>query len=252
MARSNQIESNRQGFFMTSYLAAHFGSAQEVPNLNQVGRTVKLIKAARNLLRASVNVPPVLSMDLVQHKTEAANQRIPLSGTVGLQIQTALLSEKAETQCLRHGRVLHPPQRSGLLSNVDVHDVREGYLVQFAHLGLARRLLPGLRPPSDGRLRELQSHRLGLAPGPVRNDQNARLAKLLHGSRYDDLIVLLARTAAAQLLLLSTGRWWLILLRAISSSRGSSSAAAANALRRQISVIALRCSTGCLLLMMVV
>jgi len=80
----------------------------------------------------------------------------------------------------------------------------------------------------------------------VRNDQNARLAKLLHGSRYDDLIVLLARTAAAQLLLLSTGRWWLILLRAISSSRGSSSATAANALRRQISVIALRCSTGCL------
>jgi hypothetical protein len=87
----------------------------------------------------------------------------------------------------------------------------------------------------------------------VRNDQNARLAKLLHGSRHDDLIVLLARTAAAQLLLLSTvGRWWLILLRAISSSRGSSSATAANALRRQISVIALRCATRCLLLMMVV
>jgi len=86
----------------------------------------------------------------------------------------------------------------------------------------------------------------------VRNDQNARLAKLLHGSRHDDLIVLLARTAAAQLLLLlsTAGRWWLILLRAISSSRGSS-CATSNALRRQISVIALRCATRCLLLMMV-
>ena len=70
--------------------------------------------------RDALHVAPIGGVDLIQHHAEAANQRIPLLGTVAFQIQAALLGEEAEAQILHHRRILHPSQGRGLLPNIHV------------------------------------------------------------------------------------------------------------------------------------
>mmetsp|Transcript_30153 Transcript_30153/g.69126 ORF Transcript_30153/g.69126 Transcript_30153/m.69126 type:complete len:475 (+) Transcript_30153:185-1609(+) len=142
-----------------------------------------------------INIPPVLRVHLVQHQREAGHEGVPLPGAVGLQIEAALLGQEAETERLRHPRVLHPPQRRSLFPHVHVHDVRQGHRVELPHLG--RRLVLPVGPPlarlgapGDGGLGELQPDRLGLAFGAVRDDEDPGVPQLLHGRGDHDLVVL--------------------------------------------------------------
>ena len=58
---------------------------------------ITTIKAAGHVTaRNALDVAPIGGVDLIQHHAEAANQRVPLLGTVAFQIQAALLGEEAE------------------------------------------------------------------------------------------------------------------------------------------------------------
>lgn len=130
--------------------------------------------------RSPVNISPILRVHLVQHQTETLHQRIPLPGTVGLQIQRSLLRQERKAEGFADGRVLDPSQRRGLLPDVDVHDVRQGHLMQFAQfqfLGAGRdALFAHFGPPRDGGFGEDETYRFGFAAGAVRDYEDAGVA----------------------------------------------------------------------------
>ena len=152
---------------------------------------IEFIKRAGHVRAgAAVNVAPILGVDFIQDQGKAGNEGIAFAGRIRLEIQTALLGQEGKAEGFGYRRIFDATEGRRLLTDIDVHDMGEGNLMDLAHFGLGI-LFPCIRSPGNARLRELQTHRLGLAPTPVCHNQDSGIPELLHGCRNDNFVVLI-------------------------------------------------------------
>ena len=153
---------------------------------------VIFIKRARHIIGISVNISPILSMNIVKNKTKASDQSIAFSRTIRFKIQATLLRQQTETKRFWNRCILRSTKRRCLLTNIDIHNIGQYDRMQFTQLNFlvlpGRTLPPSFSSPRNGITGKLQSNSLWFSSRSMGNNDNSLATKLRHGILNDSFV----------------------------------------------------------------